>query len=62
VMWSRFEVDQIEWSYIYLCQSSHNQTFPWKNQTCRTRKEMDTAIGSISLINTQGDFNECDSF
>jgi hypothetical protein len=23
---------------------------------------MDTAIGLISLINTQGDFNECDSF
>jgi hypothetical protein len=23
---------------------------------------MDTAIGSIALINTQGDFYECDSF
>jgi hypothetical protein len=23
---------------------------------------MDTAIGSTALINTQGDFNECDSF
>ena len=23
---------------------------------------MGTAIGSISLINTQGDFNECNSF
>jgi hypothetical protein len=23
---------------------------------------MDLAIGSTALINTQGDFNECDSF